>query len=353
MSVALRPLLTQLLSDDPHREPVRDFVALCHRIARAYLLRKRRRGKRFGLLDLDLDDLAMDGVANLFERDARGHFVQLRRYYEQVDWRELDEDELFETTRRLVFSKVNDRLFQAYREADPSLARILRNVKRTVRSEHALRLVRRPDGRAWLELADAVGQATARPVMPPELLEAYLTPHVRAGVTLRTLLGAVREVLEEQRQYRPAVPLTPLARVLRDAMGRVQLPVAEERPESARFRPPEVRQAVESSVTQMESAMRSSYVKPEKMTERTYRLYFRAIRERLLAHFVEGDDHDVTNYRVLAVHLRGLSYESYRSRHRAVFEYLSRRTRTHFLDQLRDELLGVSEATSVGDEGKV
>ena len=48
---------------------------------------------------------------------------------------DLDEEEATQQLRILVFSKVNQGLFRLYRENDPILARLIRNIKLAVKAD--------------------------------------------------------------------------------------------------------------------------------------------------------------------------------------------------------------------------
>ncbi len=326
-SEELRQAIASLISDRPTRTHTGRFVDLCYRIALAYLRQKQRSGRlNPDLLGLPPEDLAMDGIADLFERDDAGRFPRLAAYFEHIGHEEVDDQTLFEATRRLVFSKVNDTLFHAYGEADASLANLLRSLKRAIKERPDLVLERR-SGVLWVQVK--ASEPRAHPLAPPEFLEAHLTPAIRQRMTTGDVLHAAVGVLAAQAHYVQRYPLTLLARVIRSATVRVNEAADTPSDEPASLYREDVARLIERSVAATQSAMRVSYVGKGKVDEATYALYFRAIQDRL-------NDSDLTNYEALRAYLPELSREAYEQR-RAVFEYLSKSARNRLMHHLRKE----------------
>ena len=86
--------------------------------------------------------LALDCIADTFQRDENGHFTTLITYFESLNWRQLSDADLTIALRRLIFSKVNEGLFRSYRAEDPNLARIIRNIKEAVKRNDSFSLHR-------------------------------------------------------------------------------------------------------------------------------------------------------------------------------------------------------------------
>ena len=126
MPSTFRSIIQKVVADSTVRPAVIEIVALFHHIALVYLRHKDAAGGlKLANLGLSVEDLALDCIAGLFERDQAGRFPVLARYYEEIQWQTLDEVTLSGATRRLVFSAVNQELYRNYREADPTLHRIV------------------------------------------------------------------------------------------------------------------------------------------------------------------------------------------------------------------------------------
>jgi hypothetical protein len=317
---------------DPTQRATRRVVHRCHQFACITLRQQKQTGSlREDVLGEDVEDLAMDAVAGLFERDDHGQFPELRRYFAGRVAKDCSEDQLVEELLRLVQSAVTDWLFEAYRAADRSLSNQLRSLKRALGERDDASLRRR--GRTqWVEATtnaqdDGRRQAAGRP-MPMKTLEAHLTSAVAEASSTGDLLEKAIETLRAHPDYEAAYPLTRLAQALRAARTRVQSvtdhsgPVAH--PDHPTLRPEETRRYIEKTLSALRSEKRSTYVAQGKIDAETYDVYFEALRDRLEARFVPPGDPEMTHHEALMEHFPGLTKEEYRDHHRARFEYLER-----------------------------
>lgn len=344
----LREALVVTLGLAPTQRATRQVVYRCHQIACATLRQqKQTRSLREDVLGEDVEDLAMDAIAGLFERDDQGQFPELQQYFGGSVDRDRSEDQLVEDLRRLVQSAVTDWLFEAYRAADRSLSNQIRSLKRAVKGRDDASLQRR--GRTqWLQitagpdgdLRDAGRhRATGRP-MPMETLEAHLTSAVAGASSTGDLLEKAIKTLRVHPDYEAAYPLTRLAQAMRAARARVQSvtdhsgPVS--RPDRPTLRPEETRLYIEKTLSTLRSEKRSTYVERGKVDAETYAVYFEALQDRLEARFVPPGDPEMTHHEALMEHLPGLTKEKYRDQHRARFEYLEQQAREILVDRLQD-----------------
>ena len=126
----VRELLCSILRNEAPSRAFTHFINLCTSIALTHLERKAATGQiNRGMIQLSLKDLALDCVADLFRLDEQGIPVQMRMYFECVNLEEASEEETLILLRRLIFSKVKQGLFRTYNEMDPSLGKIIRNIK--------------------------------------------------------------------------------------------------------------------------------------------------------------------------------------------------------------------------------
>jgi len=334
----LKSILASLLSDTPSRTCVREFVNLCHKMALAYLRNKTKNGRLNSALNVtSLEDLALDCIADLFQRDARGVFIKLVAYFEAADWESKNEDELTGATRRLIFGKVNHAFCRIYREADPSLGRLLRNLKSAIKSSPLFALAQR-DGEAWICLNPEDGANASLPVMPPEFLEAHLTASLRSEADVKQVLTRLVEILRDQQTYRRSYPLTSLALIIRSAFVHLHAALEHESNGHENFAPEEIEKLIAASVKIVKSNMHSSYVAKQKLDCATYDACFLAIRDLFAAEYVQNDGFNRSYYDYLRLHLQELTREHYQRRCRCHFEYLAKLTRQELLQNLKKEL---------------
>jgi hypothetical protein len=324
-------------------------------MARAYLRQQQQTGGlREDVLGEDLDDLAMDAIAGLFERDDQGQFPELQRYFADTDLQAASQSELEHALRQLVLGTVSDWLFDAYRAADRSLSNLIRALKRAVDGHAGATLIRR--GKTlWLQVTQTDAPSSNGAVehsgrsssqgrrMPLETLEAHLTGTVAETPSTKDLLREAVETLRAHPDYEAAYPLTRLAQALRAARVRVQAVTEHKsgttRPEDPLFRSDEIESEIEKSLAQIREDKRETYVEDGPLDECTYAAYIRALRDRLEARFVPPGDADLTNHDALAARLDDdLSRAQYRDEHRARFEYLDRCAREVLVDRLQEAM---------------
>jgi hypothetical protein len=321
------------------------------------------------VLGEDVSDLAIDAIAELFERGDQGRFPELRAYFGGQlaagrSEQEAEEQEAEEKLRRLVQSAVTDWLFEAYRAADRSLSNQIRALKRAVGRREDARLRRRGTVQ-WVELATGetstgetadenasraedppkdpsrLGRRRPGRPMPLQALEAHLTGAVAEAGSTGDLLERTLSALREHPVYEAAYPLTRLAQAMRSARVRVQA-VTEHSgtsvsPEEPLLRPGETQRYIDETLRALQAEKRETYVGQSKLTEETYVAYFRALRDRLEARFVPPGDPEMTHYKALSGHLP-LGKNEYREEHRPMFEYLERQAREKLVGRLEEVL---------------
>lgn len=320
----------------PEREHVGRLVELCFRIAKVYLRRRAQAGRLdpdfFGLT---LDDLALDCIADLFERDDEERFPQLVAYFAPLLEGRPSRARLLGATRRLVFSKVSEGLYRRYREADPALAKLIRNLRYAIETG-APGTEARQRGDLWVVFAEDP-DTSSRPIMDEELLQVRLSSYVDASSSLKDVVAAVREVVLANPVYAPGFPLVGLASVVRrvfDLMAEEPQPKATS---LSKLHREDLHELLYASRDRVADEMRKKYV-GVKLSSRTFDAYIRAAQDCLCAEFVEPGADDATHFDVLHPHMRTLTYEEFRANHRGRFQYVVKKMRTVFLESARNHL---------------
>jgi hypothetical protein len=330
---------------------VRCVVAVCHRLAKAYL-RTSFATNRW-LAGLTLDDQAMDAIADLFER-SESRFPAIAAYFDHdADAvRSASVETLIERLRPLVHGAVTDRLFESNGEVDASLSRLIRAVKRAVHATDRAQLSRPfgtlvvtdlSAGRAPGSRADASSSAVrpGQPTVSVERLAARLAPAVRAGQQVPGFVAAALDVLRDHPRYRASVPVTALALAIRSASVEVGLStvspgkITTRALAASRLEWADVEAVLGETIDRVREAKRASYVDPGKVPAETYAAYFDAISSYLQAQYLPPPDPSLTQHEALRMHCPHVTREAYRAHHRSVFEYLVRSARTAVDQQLQ------------------
>lgn len=336
--------LQKMLSGDSRA--CKRVAEFCHQMASAYLKYKLNHSKRQLLQQhLDRDELAWDCIAGLFEREDNGQYVIFQDYLEDYELDQLAEDEVRMLLRRLVFTKVNDGLFRNFGRFDPSLRKIIRNVKRAVKDMDELEI----RSRGSQKIVAAGPENSCKPMMPPEVLEARLFPRMEAQMRMPEMMEQFREVLVQQQLYRSSVVLTQLAVCLRKVYARMNN-FAEENTGEPNPRLPfweeEVRQQLQQALETKKQELTSTYLDSGKLDESLFDTYFAAVRDILEDEYIERNPAADSYFEHLKVRLPELDKQTYRSQHRQYLEYIVQKTRDELVGALKNDLFSSAESSN-------
>lgn len=326
----LKQNLSSLLSNSPEMLCVKNVAKLCHQIAAIYLRQKAKTGRLGSIAGgMSREDFATDAIAELFQRDEGGRFIKLVSYFGALDWANKSEDDLLAAMRRLIFGKVNQSICRFYRETDPSLGKLLRNLKIAVKASPRFTLAQKAR-ETWLSLAIEETPASL-PAMPPEFLEAHLMARLRGEPDIKQVLALLADILAEQETYQKAFPLTGLALIIRSTFTNLHVALEQESNGHGHFAPDEIAQMIAISVATTKNRMHAAYVGKRKVEATTFAAYFVAIQEALGDDYIHANGISKSYFEYLRRHLPQLAHENYQKRHRCHFEYLAKLTRKEFV----------------------
>jgi len=298
-----------------------NFVALCHSLAivavrtriSSYVLRTKIREESHS-------DVAYDCIAELFQQDDKGHLVQLKAYFEGLPWEEASDELLLTHLRRLVFSKVNHGIYRIYQAADPTLSKILRNVKVAIQNLNNFTLVER------------FGEHLICPTQCDPLehltlpgyhdLEIAISRTCNGSENIPTLLARLSRYLREQNDHCRMAPLIITASVFRSLYqkGEDHLLIDGSIDESLAIG--EVHIVIAKKCTEVKTKMSGSYVGKKKLSPEIYDLYFEIIEEKIVENLISQNGSELSYFAALKQRLPDLDRKTYASKHRAVLEYL-------------------------------
>lgn len=283
-------------------------------------LLSRKSGGKFLCMQQGLTpkDLAFDAVAELFQRDEAGRFMQLEAYFESYPPATTGDEDLLIALRRLVYSRTNHALFRMYRDVDPVLFKILRNVKLAVERLQQFHEVER-FGEAYI--VPAMCETLEHlPAIAMDELENGLLAVALGNENIPRLLGKLAHVLKQQVGHSRMVPLIGVAMVMRAVYARRNEPLLP--PSSADD--PQMGDDLSDVIGLACAAVRHEchprYVGKGKTTEAMYGDYFEVIEESLFAK-MQGDE-GVSYLALLQAKMPGLTHEEYKKMHRSRIEYL-------------------------------
>jgi hypothetical protein len=288
---------------------------------------------------MSVDDIAVDCVGTLLERNADGRFVQLERFFARIPWQELSEEELLAHTRRLVVSHVQQEFARLLKDLDPSLEKLRRNLRLAARRDERLteELI---GGTLWLVIQSDADHRRHLPPMPWEFLEELLAPKIGGQALVPETLDAFVDALLGQDLYRRGFPLTALALTVRTIYARREQVVeaTEDCHRALSLSPDEVTAIIVNAVTRVAAEKRASYVGKKKITPELFDAYAKAVRDILVDEFVGGDDDPDGYFAVVQKYVTDVSRECYRANHRHTVEYLVKLSRLSFFAIAAPEL---------------
>lgn len=328
----LRELVRSIVSDKPSQLDTRRFVQVCYDLARAYLKVTR---KRFLLSDVILanpeKDLALDAIAELFERNSDGQFVRLQKAYAAANWSDLGENSLWTATRRIVCGEVSDSLFKFYRMADTSLAKIIRNLKRAVNDNLHLEL-HRAFGQIIISLrGERVRKGQS---VTPEMLESWLSQRLQGSYSLQNISDVLVLFLEHTSDHCSGLSLSMTAVCIRNVTVRLQIPLADEKETISLLNADEFTREINFSVSKILDDRRPFYISRNRLTRDEYSAIGRAVNIRLQSFFNSTRTDTESNYEACRMEFDNLSKAEYRRRYRNVFEYLFQLSRAELIKRV-------------------
>jgi len=331
----LRETLSALLAGTHSRRQLNDLVALCHALAAAFLESKRAGWALVQNHGYTFSDLSFDCIGDLFQQESEGEFVQLRAYFGGLSLDSASEQEVLVHLRRLVFSKVNHRVFRIYHELDPSLARVLRNVKLAVQTIQGFTEVERY-GEIYLRPActDALEHL---PAFPPERLLDELSRDGGASKRIPDLLARVAFCLRSQDQCSRLITLIDLATIIRKVYA-VEFPGGcEGQGVDDRMVRDDMQRIVRRSCASVCASMESRYVGRKGVPAEVFRRYRDVVEQSVLERLLGDGGDTISLFDRLRLLMPDLHESEYRKVHRSRVEYLGRLAYKRAVRELRRE----------------
>ena len=323
ISPSYRAVLLSILSGSYTRSDVREFVRSCYALALP-LIRKRILQGRINLdsLGLKLPDLIYDCIADLFVRDARGHFTEIEQFFRK----ELEEPDkcsdalLFDTLRRIVFGRVNNNLIRIHSELDPSFGKVLHNLDvsltRTGCFEKFVRF-----GETYLACCE-IDLLADRPPAPFEHLRERISQVVLVHDSMPSMLGKLHESMKSQEEYQRVVPLLWVVSILKDIYALGADSGGSERDATiGRLELDEGLKLVQSACAGIRSELYPHYVGSLKTSEELFDVYLRATSEILSDSIANGGNGQKHFFDYLSAGMPALTREEYVNRHKQILEY--------------------------------
>lgn len=333
----IKSLLAKLVSGTASEPEINAVVRIAFTFA-SQRLRQLLKSKKLHLhsFSISTEGLAFDCIAELFQRDEDGQFVELTDYFSGGrELETLDEEETTQQLRILVFSKVNQGLFRPYRENDPVLARLIRNIKLAVKAEPSFKQLDLL-GQVYIFTCPEHERNDHLPEYPLEEMERELIPRLDPGSRIPHNVSLLLDVLNNQDGYRRFYSIIDIAVVLKRALARLESVDDQVVHFDDDLLRTEINQVLTESCRVMRERLYCKYVLTQKLTDEMFGKYWLALEKMVYSIFVLNDGSEASHPELLKQYFEHLDTKTYRLVHRTHFEYMARVVRNYVKAQLRE-----------------
>jgi len=332
--MGLKDSVRRCIDNNYSRNDVNEIISACHSLAVTALRVKAGSFKAFMIRDEKIEDLAWDFIADIFQKSSDGELIVLKEYLIKRDYISLDDRDLTILLRKLVYSKIEDNIYRYYGERDPSLKKIIRNIKLAVKDRDCKHGVCYKDGFLIVEESEK----PELDIMPADFMQIKLCSKLNHKLLIPDILIEIIDILENQREYKKRFSLVALASIIRESFVMLQ---DEKLPHSGPSIYSEIMQKelddfVGKSVVKVKGNISSHYIKKGKVSEKQIDIYFRAASSIVKSDFAETSESS-SQYEELKKHYSQLEYEQFRNKHRSLLEYIVKLVRNDMLASFKKD----------------
>lgn len=333
------PLLRKILSGNSSLSETNSLVRHAHHFALIRLRQLLASGRlHLQSFPITVESTAIDCIAELFERDSYGVFIELEHFFSvDHDLNLLSDDEIVSYFRSLVFTKLNDGIFRLYRENDPVFSKILRNLKIALEKNSDISTVER-FGMTFLLFSSDDGRNSHLPEYPLEELEKEIAKRFRQGDPSGNFLSVIRAVLTEQDQYRQMYSLFDCTVLLKRISALHKISMEKIFDVEQQLMEQDIQSVVERTLCHIKTNLFKRYVQSGKFTNEKFVHYFSAIEGIVIDTFVRSDGSEKSYDQYLRHYIIDLTYDDYRMNHRVQFEYMTKLAKKAVREQLKELL---------------
>jgi len=334
-NMEFRGTLIRCVRGSYDRGDVNLLVKTSYGMATSYLKMKLTSQKSFFLREERIEDLAWDFIADLFQKSETGDLIALQSYFERDRVENLGEEEALIELRKLVFTKVDDNVFRYYGERDPSLRKIIRNLKLAIRDQDCKNRVCYRDGHIIVNNEVNVN----KPGIPVDFMRIRLCARLNEKYQIPDVLIEVIDIISSQSEYRQRFPLVALASIIRESYVIIQEGDIQEIDKPLAERNLFIREfdhVLNQSASRIRQNIGVKYVQKGKLCPSRVESFFYAAAETV-KNELQADDNGKSQYEQFCEYAGCTDYSEYRREHRPVFEYIVKLIREDVVSTFRKE----------------
>lgn len=317
----IRDDLCEVLAGNERGQGTRNLARLCRALATVVINRKIADGalncRHIGLTP---QDIAIDCIAELFQRDASGTYVQLKTYFGGLGIENLSGEEILTHLRRLVFSKVNDGLFRIYNEVDPSLGKIIRNIKFVIGTVHNFEELERIGERCICP--SFVDRMEQFPTIDRTALEIEMRKTAKGTERIPELMAQLSLFLRRQKEYCRIVPLVDVALAFRSVYAEPVEAAADGSRAENMLLLNDAENLIREACFEVKAVMKTRYDHRGKVAPEHLEWYFQIIEQTLVEKLTSNDGSSKSLFASLNSRIPELTRKDYNTVHKKILEYL-------------------------------
>lgn len=337
-SVHIPPLLRKVLSGTASLSDINKLVRYAHHFALTRLKQLLASGKLYlQSFPLSLESTALDCIAELFERDSEGVFIELEHFFcVEHHLNELSDDDLIAYFRSLIFTKLHDGIFSLYRENDPVLSKILRNVKSAVQKSNCF-VITQVLGMSVIAYR-AKEDRKHLPEIPLEKIEQYFNRNVSKANNVQPYLRVIEQMLNDEKEYSTTLSLIDVCVAIKRHLIQCHSPLSETALKEDPFLYEDATLLIDKTLLYLRKQLYKRFVIKNKLSEKHFSAYINAISCMVKDTFLLNDGTEKRYGDYLQQQLPEITYDEYRLLHRKQFEYMAKLIKKEVRERLRELL---------------
>ncbi len=315
--------ILQLFSTLDSQQSINKLVEVCYKIASGYLHFRYKKIHRIILRDeISVEDIAIDSIASLFEKDNSGYFHNILKPFKSWQPQIITEEEALYFLIKLIQKRVEQHISFLLRESDPFFSKLMDSVNYLVKKHNFKKFTY--FGTVFIINSDCERiSGNTIPIEEFEKLPASLI------IGKKNLLQNIFQYLTSETCYTAAIPFNALIYKLKElniALYKINESTTEQDDSI------EVDSIVTEALKKTLIKLNESYLSKDKLTFEEGEKFRNSLLD--IANDMKDGGIQPGLYRYLMAHFDGLDEETYKHKYHNILEYLVKVLKQNIADEL-------------------
>jgi hypothetical protein len=323
MQMEKKSQILHLLSTLYSQQSVNRLVEVCFKIAASQLRFNYRKVQKIILRDeVSIEDIAIDSIASLFEKDESGRFNIIMSAFNSWQPPIKTEDDALYFLNKLIQRRVEQHISLMLREADPFFSKLMDSVNYLV-NKHKFKKISYLGTVYIINSGSEEVSGKAIPLDEFEKLPAMLFRE------RKNLLQNIFHYLVSETSYASAIPFNAIIYKLKDlnvGLYRISEATSEQNEEI------EIGSIINEALIKSYEKLEDSYVRKEKLSHKEGEIFKKTLAD--LAKDIRDGGIESGLCKYLSVHIQGLDEQTYKQKYHNILEYLLKMLKQNIADEL-------------------